>query len=68
MNCNTVYDYYKCMKLRIYTGCGMSYASSHMNYKQRMIKNTKTFLMLTLDHLEIGHKKYKNGSYHSKAK
>lgn len=29
----------------------MSYASSHMHYKQRMIKNTKTFLMPTLDHL-----------------
>lgn len=67
MSYNTVYDYFKCMKLYIYPGCGMSYASNHMNYKQRMIK-TKTFLMLTLDHLEISHKKYKNGSNHSKAK
>lgn len=43
----------------------MSYANSHMDSKQRMIK---TLLMLTMDCLEISHKKYKSMSYQSKAK
>lgn len=40
----------------------MSFASSHMNYKQRMIKNTS--------HAPIGSSgdQYKNDSYHGKAK
>lgn len=36
------------MKLCIYPGCGISYAISHVSYKQRMIKNKN------ISHTHIG--------------
>lgn len=66
MSCNRAYDHYKCMKLSL---SWMWNELSKWSYKLKAENDKKTVLfMLTLDLLEISHKKSKNSCYRSKTK